>query len=149
METYRKGNRIIEFEEEGVVFTFPPDLDYVFVKRLEIEEREGDGEFNPNRYVLNVLMFTKEEIDEDILKFRQKLKLLVKFKQTDLDYVTGLDRDLEYPVLGIFDGERWHKLVSTQDKVYFEKYPKPVNDWLGYAKVELDAWEDPLISWGP
>lgn len=141
------GNRIIEFKEEGVIFTFSPDLDHVFVERLDIERIKGDGSYNPNRYVLQVLMFTKEEIDTDIREFCKKFKLLVKFTEEDISNAQNTDENLVFPVLGIFDGKKWH--TPEGEKINYEKYPSPVNRWVGFAELELDRWDDPLMGWGP
>jgi hypothetical protein len=140
------GNRIIEFEEEGVKFILPQELDHVFVERLEPKDVGGDKNFTPNRYVINFRLFDKRNPGEEIGEFDPALTLLVFYDPKDLEYATG--KDEAKPVLGIHYGARWHKPGDIEGKVTFDPVPKHER-WIGFARVEIKTWDDPLISWGP
>jgi len=142
------GNRIIEFVDEGVRFILPSTLDGVFIERLTTESIDRDKHFTPGRFVLEVLMFKKANKNADIPKFEQKLKLLVNFDQGDVDRAQSKDKTLKFPVLGIYDGKRWHKPGDTEGKVTYGP-PFSAGRWVGSVELAIEAWNDPGIGWGP
>jgi hypothetical protein len=82
-----KGKKV-EFIEEGVIFTFPEELIDVYVERLvHIPDNKlppaSGGFINPNRSVINVRLYHKDDPDTDITEFEKPFKLQVYFKQRD------------------------------------------------------------------
>lgn len=137
------GNRIIEFEEEGVIFILPQELDNVYIRREKIGDVKKGGD-SPNRHVIRVSLLEIGDLAEDKDILGIDLTLLVYYDYDDL--VHAKKNDYDKPLLFIHDGDDWRR---PADKSVIYQSVAGSKKWLGFARVKMSRWDDPLISWGP
>ena len=137
------GNRIIEFEDEGVDFILPQELDDYYVRR---EDRRKIPH-NKYKFYRDVIRVSLNKIG--LFKWRKKnfdakLILRVYYDQTDVDRAKAAGH--EAPFILIHDGKNWH--IPATDKVIHQPVAGHAR-WTWYMDATIDAWDDPLIGVGP
>jgi hypothetical protein len=158
----KKGDRVIEFTEEGVIFTIPESLDHVFIKRLPTPDespQNGEDGFEAREVVFNFKPFTdKDEINKEKEDPDPYITMQVYFTDDTLKKVSG---DFSTLQLGYYDGTKWKvykkaikdkngNIIDKKDNFKKQKYEKKKKDkWTGHGSVELRDLPDPLIGWGP
>ena len=159
MEIYQKGNRIIEFKEEGVIFILPEALDKVYVGRESITIKPVDG-YPDRRDVIQVSLveIANPPVKKDLLN--TDLTLLVYYNREDearaiknrekealAKEVPTEEKYTDKPCVLLHDGNKWHR--SKDDQVTYG--PGPGEPWVGSMMIKMDKnkWDDPLIGVGP
>jgi len=140
---YRKGNRIIEFEEEGVSFILPQELDDYYVRREDITIKPGEG-YPYRRDVIQVSL-----LKIGWCKWRKKnfdAKLTLRVYYDDRDVARAIAEDHTQPFILIHDDNNWH--IPAAQKVNHVPITGHAK-WVGYMDATIDAWDDPLIGVGP
>jgi hypothetical protein len=134
-------NRIIEFEEEGVLFILPRALDEVHIHREDLESIKAES---PKRDVIQVSLLeiggTAEEKD---LK-GSDLTLIVYYTYDDA--VRAKKANLDKPFLLIHDGRTWHEFKGRN--VIYQSMSGS-RKWVGSLMIKMSKWDDPLIAVGP
>jgi len=131
------GNRIIEFEEEGVIFILPEDKDHLYVKREEL------GETLESRPVIRVSILDTgvkdlREGQQNILT--TDMTLIVYYNYDDLIRAKKAGR--EKPNI-IIDSDEVPDILHIYHTVSGSR------KWVGYMMVKMNREGDPLISVGP
>ena len=131
------GNRIIEFEDEGVIFILPEGKDHLYVKREEL------GETLESRPVIRVSILDTGV--EDLRKGQQNflttdMTLIVYYNYDDLIRAKKAGR--EKPNI-IIDSDEVPDILHIYHTVSGSR------KWVGYMMVKMNREGDPLISVGP
>ena len=131
------GNRIIEFEDEGVIFILPEDKDHLYVKREEL------GETLESRPVIRVSILDTgvkdlREGQQNILT--TDMTLIVYYNYDDLIRAKKAGR--EKPNI-IIDSDEVPDILHIYHTVSGSR------KWVGYMMVKMNREGDPLISVGP
>jgi hypothetical protein len=149
-----KGKKV-EFIEEGVIFTFPEELIDVYVERLvHIPDNKlppaSGGFINPNRSVINVRLYHKDDPDTDITEFEKPFKLQVYFKQRDETHAGDIKKmQLAFHSAKTNEKKKTWELF-TYNKHGFKKHKKSIGNWKGHGlATKISTWPDPVIAWGP
>ena len=137
MGTYWKGNRIIEFEEEGVKFILTEELDNLHVKR-ETLDAPDDYEGRP---VICVDLFVNNEKQELKNLGEIDLTLIVYYTEDDLDRARTAGRVKPHIIIDS---------MQVPDKKLFYRKVSGSKKWLGYMMAKMNSKTgDPLIGVGP
>ncbi len=152
-------NRPGSYPDLGVEFIFPKSLSHVGVIKLNSNEPEGRGSFEPKRHIISVLLYNTETYEEMTDFGEEGFDIKVEFMAIDLENVEAEDEEeaLRTLALGYYDARkcdfRWVTFrLEDGDYPYKErpiKYPKAKGKWIGYAVVNIKRWDDPEMAWGP
>ena len=146
----QSGNKF-EFKDEGVIFTFPKKLEYVYVesKGLPSTWPKPDNVFKQDNFVINVRLFKIEGNSViEVNEFEEDFDIKVKFSEKHVKSAGSVGA----LKLAFHDGTRWVPFDENNNKREFskKKYKKKIGKWLGYGKLKIKKkWTDPLIGWGP
>jgi hypothetical protein len=164
MATKPTGNRIIDFNAEGVTFIFPPELDYVFVHRLPVpdlagQEENDSGNFKPKRVFANFKLYekTSETTNRAITEFESPFKIEIHYKQEDDDNANRQDKQKVCAYLPKKASE-WIPFTAKEHRfepkpynpsdANYEKKKKAGFEGFGVVTIEKE-WPDPAMGWGP
>jgi len=145
------GDRIIEFEEEGVICILPEALDKVYIRREDLGvEHRGLLEARPVIRVTILDKRTDNPSKGNIIG--TDITLIVYYNYDDKvraqkAHKKNPEKVSPYPIIIIEDENKTvvpfggssvvHRTVSENKK------------WLGYVMVKMNRTGDPLISLGP
>lgn len=145
----RKGDRVVDFDEEGVTFIFPPELDDIFVLRKDLYKPPTKGGFEAKRPIINVKLFRIQNGKAlPITTFKPSFQIEIHYKESD-------DKDGKECAFWIESTETWVKFTEKDHGFIPEKYDpkkhkKKIKDkYKGIGVVSISEWPDPVMGWGP
>lgn len=146
---------IVDFNNEGVVFTIPSNLRDVYVLKMSLKNpKTSQAEFKKaKRPIINfkIIKLKSDGKAEPVTKFRPSLMIEVHYKRVDDDNAGGANKKK----LAFYDDKNKKWTLITKNKHKFEPKPYKKNDpnkkanFKGYGIAEFDELPDPVIGWGP
>jgi len=159
MPTKPTGKRIVDSKEEGVTFIFPPELDYVFVHRLEvpdIKNIEGNpGQvFVPQRVFAKFKLYKRTSITtiEVIESFEASFEIVIHYKHADVINAHGRGKEMACAYYDEPKQEwvRFGKVHGFNPKKYnLIRCKERKSGFKGFGVVKINNWPDPAMAWGP
>jgi hypothetical protein len=157
------GDRIVDFEKEGVTFIFPPLLDFVHVARLELPDEVPVGrdpsEFDPKRRIIKVKLYKThkdKKTIEPIVEFPASFKIEIHYNEDDEKRAAEHEGEM---VCAYYDNDEkvkdWIPFTwddESDPQPYDRKKPyknKKQHNYKGFGVTTIREWPDPEMGWGP
>jgi hypothetical protein len=137
------------FEEEGVIVWIPENPDQINVVKSVLDMPHNDF-VNP-RPVIRI-DFIKGGKPINLSDIPKPFYIYVFYTYDEISRAHEAKKDL---FLAIHDEEKWtpferenwdYKLDDDERDFLF---PNVKPDWIGFAKIRIESWQDPAIAWGP
>jgi len=142
--------RMIEFEDEGVAFFFPIDLDTLHVERRDLNDPAlKDVDFRGKVKRLYFKIFIVAYINDLPDLSRTKFKLRFYYKNTLISQMFPNNPDATGDDLKVWLLDVPKKEWILQDSKH-QSLPDPYKGiWNGYHEVlDIGTMPDPVIAWG-
>ncbi|MES0344626.1 MAG: hypothetical protein ABUK16_10995 [Anaerolineales bacterium] len=141
-------NRVIEFEEEGVIFILPPELDDVYVKREPLNPKTHT-KYKNKRDVIRVNLIVSADAADKLAEVDLELTLIVYY--TYEDAFRAKDEGNKKPFPLIYDDENDKLYEPHLDRKVIYQPVVGSRRWVGSMMIKMSKkkWDDPLISVGP
>jgi hypothetical protein len=145
--------KIVEFVEEGAIFTFTNRTTNVFVERLDKPEAwpadsEYKNTFKEEGFVMRYEYTGPDEKEVHAVGYELKVRF-----SSDHVIRAGNITKLKLGINFTLSDDAWKDVTPADEK---DKVYEPFGKWLGYFRVIIrgdDAMNrvggDPMIAWGP